>query len=148
MITGVNVHSVDCIKHCRMPVNPHIEARLYTKESNTLAFVAGDARNHSHGNRDRRRCWCWPSPAFLWADKMPVLRKCNLLGSDWESAHAYCVRHSPHLLEFCLVFLSVGVALRPCGKILNCALVDLDPTLVVACERGRREKRRCDYYCE
>jgi hypothetical protein len=60
MITGVNGHSVDCIKHCGMPVNPHIEARLYTKESNTLVFVAGDARNHSHGNRHRRRRrrWC------------------------------------------------------------------------------------------
>src|SRR5512132_120205 len=54
MITGVNGHSGDCIKHCGMPVNPHIEARLYTKESNTLVFVAGDARNHSHCNR--RRC--------------------------------------------------------------------------------------------
>ncbi len=55
MITGVNGHSVDCIKHCGMPVNPHIEARLYTKESNTLVIVARDARNHSHGNRDRCR---------------------------------------------------------------------------------------------
>jgi hypothetical protein len=64
MITGVNGHSVDCIKRCGMPVNPHIEARLYTKESNTLVFVAGDARNH--GNRDRRRRGLWCSRRLRW----------------------------------------------------------------------------------
>ena len=60
MITRVNGHSVHCIKHCGMPVNPHIEARLYAKKSNTLVSVAGNAWNHSHINRDRRRrrLWC------------------------------------------------------------------------------------------